>query len=31
VRSGFLLPFDAKTALSNNLNNVLKNDLLPRK
>jgi len=31
VRSGFLLPFDAKTALSNNLNNVLKNNLLPRK
>jgi len=31
VRSGFLLPFDAKAALSNNLNNVLKNNLLPRR
>ena len=31
VRSGFLLPFDADAALSRNLNNVLKNGLLPKK
>ncbi|PYR99513.1 MAG: hypothetical protein DMG12_20460, partial [Acidobacteria bacterium] len=31
VRSGFLLPFDADAALSKNLNNALKNGLLPKK
>ena len=31
VRSGFLLPFDAKAALSKDLDNVLKNNLLPKK
>ncbi len=30
VRSGFLLPFDAEAALSRNLNNVLRNNLLPK-
>jgi hypothetical protein len=31
VRSGFLLPFDAEAAQSKNLNNVLRNSLLPKK
>jgi len=31
VRSGFLLPADAKAALSRNLDNVVKNSLLPKK
>ena len=31
VRSGFLLPFDAEAAQRKNLNNVLKNNLLPKK
>jgi hypothetical protein len=30
-QSGFLLPVDATTALNKNLDNVLKNNLLPRK
>ena len=30
VRSGFLLPFDAERAFSQNLNNVLRNNLLPK-
>jgi Alpha/beta hydrolase domain len=30
VRSGFLLPFDAERALSEDLNNVLSNNLLPK-
>ena len=29
--SGFLLPVDATAALNKNLDNVLKNNLLPRK
>lgn len=29
-RQGFLLPFDAETALNRNLNNVLSNNLLPK-
>jgi hypothetical protein len=31
VKSGLLLPFDAKAALSKNLDNVLRNNLLPKK
>lgn len=31
VRSGYLLPFDAEAALSKNLNNVMRNGLLPKK
>ena len=31
VRQGFLLPVDAVTALNKNLNNVLSNNLLPKK
>jgi hypothetical protein len=31
VRAGFLLPVDAKAALSRNLENVIKNNLLPKK
>ena len=31
VQSGYLLPFDAKTALSRNLNNVTSKNLLPKK
>jgi hypothetical protein len=31
LRQGFLLPFDAEAALNKNLNNVLSNNLLPKK
>ena len=30
VEAGFLLPFDAERALTRNVNNVVKNNLLPK-